>query len=528
MKRKVSMSKQYTFVSDLPGAGVTIVEQDGIKYVQKLITRRRNNFAVAELHALNKLADNKNCAQLHDLFSDGGNIHMILKFIPGGDLHDYITNNNRNKSETKLKNIIYQTIEILQLLREKNIIHHDIKLENLMLHGSKVVVIDFGYASNQHTQIKFKGTLHSIPPEIASGVQFNTKTLKFDNIPNKYIKNAGFEIDYWCLGILILNLFKIDAFPIDQHPSVDYPGRLLHAVVNDDHNTGGLKGDLLDLVNGLLKKTPNERLGYNSINEIKQHPYFNEFNKRAIKRAITTPQIVSSKRMCISKYNWANTSELVDVALIVNTNKTIESVRVIIQRCKSDTKELISMVYNEKIFVLLMEMILKLGIDYEYVLCAFELYTLILNCVCALRLKKKKYTLSKGKNNTSKTHAINNITGLIIGMLQNVSFTEEKHLIIIQTLQSVINEECLRYSPLGISSSTLPPQPNFLFYLSKFNYIGTHSAQSSSIWNYIKKIQLKLSKRYNIKLEDRNMGDLGIEGSFVLKLININCEFKVK
>lgn len=497
------MSKQYTFVSDLPGGtGVTLVQKDGIKYVQKLITKSRYNFAVAELHALNKLAGNKNCAQLHDVFSESGNVYVILRFIPGGDLHDYI-NNNGNKSEAELKNIIYQTIEILQLLREKNIIHHDIKLENLMLHESKVVVIDFGCASDQSTQIGLKGTLHSVPPEIANG------------FPNEYNKNAGFEIDYWCLGILILDLFKIDAFPIDKHPSVDYPRRFLHAIVNDDHNTGGLEGDLLDLVNGLLKKTPNERLGYNSIDDIKRHPYFNEFSERAIKRTISTPNIVPSKRVCISKYNWANTPDLVDVALLANTKNQIEIVRLIIQRCKADTREIISMLSNDKVFVLSMDMILKLKIDYEYVLCAFELYSLILNCVCDLRLKKQ--------GNTLKTHAISNIAGLIIGMLQNVSFTEEKHRIIIQTLQSVINEECLRYSRSGISSSTLtPPQPSFLFYLSKFNFIGTHPGQPPFSWNYIKKMQLELSKMYNIKLEDINMGDLlGEGGSFVLKLINI-------
>ena len=98
----------------------------------------------------------------------------------------------------KAKIIFKQVVDAVKYCHHKNVVHRDIKLENLLVNENRVVkLIDFGFsiAIDPATKLNiFCGTPSYMAPEIVNKMQYS------------------FPADIWALGIL---LFKIitSAFP---------------------------------------------------------------------------------------------------------------------------------------------------------------------------------------------------------------------------------------------------------------------------------------------------------------------------
>jgi serine/threonine protein kinase len=73
--------------------------------------------------------------QLHEIYEDEEYVYLVLDYQEGGSLMDYIQKNKRvAESETKV--IIEQLLLTLDFMHKKNIIHRDIKLDNILITGS--------------------------------------------------------------------------------------------------------------------------------------------------------------------------------------------------------------------------------------------------------------------------------------------------------------------------------------------------------------------------------------------------------
>ena len=87
-----------------------------------------------------------NIIRCYDLFIDNSKqfIHIVLEFADGGDLKNYI-NRNYPLEEEELVDIFKQACEGLHCLHTNNIIHRDIKCENiLMFTDGRCVITDLG------------------------------------------------------------------------------------------------------------------------------------------------------------------------------------------------------------------------------------------------------------------------------------------------------------------------------------------------------------------------------------------------
>ncbi len=109
--------------------------------------------------------------KLIDMFEDSKSIFIILEYLEGKHLFDYI--NKHKPSETRIKTIMKQILLGLKYLHYHGIAHRDIKLENIMMTSMEVDAlpkyIDFGlskvFTPNEKSQDPY-GTLAYCSPEI--------------------------------------------------------------------------------------------------------------------------------------------------------------------------------------------------------------------------------------------------------------------------------------------------------------------------------------------------------------------------
>ena len=87
-------------------------------------------------------------------------------------LEDYVEKRDRI-SEKEAAVFILQLARALEYCHEHDVIHRDIKLENILIgQDKKLKLIDFGLSANQDTTYKrgeIVGTAYYISPEMAEG-----------------------------------------------------------------------------------------------------------------------------------------------------------------------------------------------------------------------------------------------------------------------------------------------------------------------------------------------------------------------
>ncbi|CAG8621218.1 13365_t:CDS:2 [Gigaspora margarita] len=148
-----------------------------------------------EIHILHTLRryPHPNIVQMVDFFEDDDYYYIEMGLHGAGmDLFDYIELNTA-MAEDEIKLIFRQVARAIQHLHHRNIVHRDIKDENVILdENGNVQLIDFGssaYIKAGKKYDTFCGTIDYAAPEVLTGK-------KYDGPPQ----------DIWALGILLYTL----------------------------------------------------------------------------------------------------------------------------------------------------------------------------------------------------------------------------------------------------------------------------------------------------------------------------------
>ncbi|KAL0281085.1 UNVERIFIED_CONTAM: hypothetical protein PYX00_002182 [Menopon gallinae] len=134
-------------------------------------------------------------------------IYLVTEYASGGEIFDYLVANGR-MSEDEARRIFHQIVAAVSYCHRKNIVHRDLKAENLLLDPNmNIKLADFGF-SNHFTEGKMLSTWCGSPPYAAPEL-FEGK--EYD----------GPKADIWSLGV-VLYVLVCGALPFD--------GKTLHTL----------------------------------------------------------------------------------------------------------------------------------------------------------------------------------------------------------------------------------------------------------------------------------------------------------
>ena len=209
-----------------------------------------------------KFCRHLNIVKLIDNFEDIEEIYIILEYLSGGNLNNFLSIQQTILSEEKIKQIILQVGSGINYLHHFGILHRDLKPENLMMscknNSAIVKIVDFGLSKILGVTEKSNdayGTLSYAAPEVIQKYDYN-KT-----------------IDIWSLGVILYFLI-CGYLPFnDKNNNV--------SKIVDDITKANIKIDVniwsrlsvhaKDLVMKCLEKDLNERI---NISDFLNHEWF--------------------------------------------------------------------------------------------------------------------------------------------------------------------------------------------------------------------------------------------------------------
>lgn len=190
---------------------------------------------------------------------------------------------NERFPEERVKFYAAQLVEAIDYCHSKNSIYKDLRPETICIDEDGNISIDFFSSSKIHVNNRKQSTIAGNPDYFAP------------ELLNGFLQK---ENDWWSLGILTYEM-TVGAIPFiheDQEiviemiktSSVRFPRHIKTSC------------ELKDFVEQLTKKDPNERLGANGANEVREHPWFADINWGDIKRktveAPYMPSLVDQKK----------------------------------------------------------------------------------------------------------------------------------------------------------------------------------------------------------------------------------------
>lgn len=132
------------FVSSLCNRDNTGVVSIGTESQTMIVEKLANKF-LREARSLNKLS-HPNIVRVSDVFEENGTNYYVMDYIEGRSLHSAMYYDGP-LSEARMMNYMHQIMDALEYLHGRNMLHLDIKPDNIMVDAKdKAILIDFGVA----------------------------------------------------------------------------------------------------------------------------------------------------------------------------------------------------------------------------------------------------------------------------------------------------------------------------------------------------------------------------------------------
>ena len=304
---------------------ISLIGRGGYSKVWKVRWKKNNNlFATKEISKARVL--DKKCVRgillerellskinhpfiinIHFSFQDFNSLYLVMDLVMGKDMRYHLVG-LKQFTEDQTKFFIANTLLALEYLHTNNIIHTDIKPENLILNEKGYIKLtDFGIAKKGGQKFllkEVKGTPEYMAPEIL------------------YIDTAHFSIDYYSLGIMTYEFMKgIRPYLFESKEEFIKIIGQVTIVMKKDDLPEGWSIEAADFINRLLMKKPKSRLGYGGPNEVKNHVWFRNFEwNKLYSLKMNAPFIP-----IIPKTDWVIQTEEIDHNTIKRYRKIIAS-----------------------------------------------------------------------------------------------------------------------------------------------------------------------------------------------------------
>ena len=251
-------------------------EQVAIKVIEKnKLNKKLAENLETEISILKEIK-NENITQLYEIEKTDDKIYLIMEFCAGGDLSNYLKK-HKCLEEARIKYFIRQLgnfwliiANALECLRVNNLVHRDLKPQNLLLSNGKedfiLKVADFGFA-------RFIEPSDMAETLCGSPLYMAPEILRYE----KYDAKA----DLWSVGAIMYEMvYGRPPFRAQNHiqllkkiestKHLHFPSKIKR---EDSISEVSVSEECRDLIGKLLRKNPIERIGFE---EFFLHSFFRD------------------------------------------------------------------------------------------------------------------------------------------------------------------------------------------------------------------------------------------------------------
>ncbi|XP_070841785.1 serine/threonine-protein kinase 17A [Chaetodon trifascialis] len=170
----------------------------GHEYAAKFMRKRRKGQdcrmdIIHEIAVLELATASTRVVNLHQVYEMTSEMVLVLEFAAGGEIFNQCVSDREDEafSEEDVKRLMRQILEGVSFLHQNNIVHLDLKPQNILLTSSSplgdIKIVDFGLSRmvNSHQELReIMGTPEYVAPEILNYEPISTAT------------------DMWSIGVL--------------------------------------------------------------------------------------------------------------------------------------------------------------------------------------------------------------------------------------------------------------------------------------------------------------------------------------
>ena len=241
-----------TFGTVYLGKHVPSKNKIAVKVIQKESLKPELLLRLEQEIQCQRSVSSENIVKLIDVQKTENNFYLILEYCPGGDLGKFLKDNGP-VNESIAQRWIQQIVEGFKVLQKKNIIHRDLKTQNILLTEKNTSAIlklaDFGLSRFIEDDLAktWVGTPLYMAPEI-----FNCE-------------EYGAKADIWSLGLVLYEMLTGELpIKVQRREQIPAAQKSLKACPL------GLSDDCKDLLSKLLEYDPKNRI---SFQDLFLHPF---------------------------------------------------------------------------------------------------------------------------------------------------------------------------------------------------------------------------------------------------------------
>lgn len=218
---------------------------------QEVVGQRPIPFSIEREIVVLKLIEHENIVNLYDIWENRGEIYLIMEYVEGGELFQYVSKYGRLPEQEAVR-LFRQIIASLSYCHRFNVCHRDLKPENLLLDKDRnIKLADFGMAALQPEGRWLStscGSPHYAAPEIIHGQPYR-----------------GTQVDIWSCGIILYAMIS-GTLPFDGGDL----GRTLRAIKKGTYRLPrSISPEAAQMIDRILQQDPEQRI---TLQEIWEHP----------------------------------------------------------------------------------------------------------------------------------------------------------------------------------------------------------------------------------------------------------------